>query len=242
MKKIYRIAVVFWSLLSAVLLAKDDLWTSIEKNNKKKLTEILAKINPSNKGDLNKKGPFGQTPVMLAVNKGNHEALKMLLEKSPDLTIKDNFSMTVLHHAIMIGDCDGMRMLLSTEDAPINAKNAYGETPLILAAKEGDTSIVNLLISYDKQKFSKDRLRQTIDLKSEKVKLDEKDSNGKTALMHAAESGHKDAVNSLVNAGVNTKEQDNDGNTALDLAKNGFKEAKDEMKKATYDVIIILLS
>ncbi len=48
-------------------------------------------------------------------------------------------------------------------------------------------------------------------------------SDGKTALIHAASSGNPETVNALIDAGSYVKQKDNSGKTALDYARNNPK-------------------
>ena len=53
--------------------------------------------------------------------------------------------------------------------------------------------------------------------------LDAQDADGWTALMYAVTVGSAAAVSALVKAGVKTETKNNDGETAMDLAKTNKK-------------------
>ncbi len=87
-----------------------------------------------------------------------------------------------------------------------NARDDYGWTPLMWAAKYGHKEIVELLLNKN-------------------VDIDAKDNNGYTALMFATMSGHKDVVELLIEAGADVNARDDFGKTALlNPARNGYKD------------------
>lgn len=69
----------------------------------------------------------------------------------------------------------------------IDMKNDAGETPLMVACREGKTLVVNLLLSTYKTS----------------LKVDEKSKDGWTALMYAAYNGYLSIFNALVKVGAN---------------------------------------
>lgn len=76
---------------------------------------------------------------------------------------------------------------------PIIATNL--DTPLMLAARNGDTEALEALLSSG-------------------VNVDDVDQNGRTAFIHAAISGEFDTAKLLLNAGANVNARDSEGRTA----------------------------
>lgn len=63
----------------------------------------------------------------------------------------------------------------------------------------------------------------TAQLIEKKVDLDAQDADGWTALMYAVTVGSAASVSALIKAGVKTETKNNDGETAMDLAKANKK-------------------
>ena len=123
-----------------------------------------------------------------AAAKGNIEAVKQYLDGGGDVNAKDDFDgRTPLHYAVQLGHKEIVELLIAN-DADVNAKNKYGETPLLSAATKG---IAELLIAKG-------------------ADVNAKDGNGRTPLHHAAWGGHKEIAELLIAAGadVNPKIQD----------------------------------
>ena len=82
----------------------------------------------------------------------------------------------------------------------INASNALGQTPLILASEQGREGTCKLLLSAG-------------------ARLEDRDNAGWTALISAANKGHMGTVLLLLGAGANIDAQSSLGSTALDRAE-----------------------
>ena len=81
----------------------------------------------------------------------------------------------------------------------VNAKDRYGHTPLIEAAKGGDLEAVK-------------------DLLHRGAEVDSQSEKGKTALHYAAANGHMDVVKQLLAYGAQVDARDRDWRTPLMLA------------------------
>ena len=85
----------------------------------------------------------------------------------------------------------------------VNAKNNYGMTALMLAARGGHTEIINALIEAGADNLT--------------------DSEGKTALIYAAwYNSNAETVNALIDAGSYVKQRDNSGRMALYYARENY--------------------
>ena len=94
------------------------------------------------------------------------------------------------------------------------AGHAAAQTPLIEAAKKGDTEKVQALLAQG-------------------ADVNAKDKGGFTALMDAAWEGHTDTVQALLAHGADVNAKDNNGDTALMMAKEkGHKEIVHILKEA----------
>ena len=81
----------------------------------------------------------------------------------------------------------------------LDLQNDNGETPLMIAAAEGHTRIVQILVTKG-------------------ARLDEQDNDFDTALVKATRNKHTEIVEILIEKGADDAIQNKDGNTALILA------------------------
>jgi ankyrin repeat protein len=131
---------------------------------------------------------------------GNRTAVADLLKQGADVNGPQGDGSTALHWAADREDLEMMQMLVRA-GANVNAKTRLGDiTPLLMAAKSGNSAVVDLLV---------------------KAGADTKavSTTGTTPLMLAAASGNADAVRILLNAGVPVNAKDlYQGQTALMFA------------------------
>ena len=81
-------------------------------------------------------GPNGESLLMLAVQAGNPETVKYLLEKGADVNATGPTGMTPLHLAAQQGEEELILLLLKSK-ADINAVTTDGQSPMELAIKNG---------------------------------------------------------------------------------------------------------
>jgi ankyrin repeat protein len=88
--------------------------------------------------------PWEPTPLGLAVEKGDLEIVKLLVQSgaNPNNGGVDNFP---LHDAVGLGRVDLVKILIKA-GIEINTHNYSGETPLMIAAYNGDLILVKTLI------------------------------------------------------------------------------------------------
>lgn len=107
--------------------------------------------------------------------------------------IKDN-----IFTAIRSIDYTSINVLLS-DGTDIDTVDRQGNTPLMIAAKVGNTRIVDIILSHDPD-------------------INKQNKNGATALIIAAETGQQHVVEKLINHGASLSISDQDGKTASQLA------------------------
>jgi ankyrin repeat protein len=182
MKKLILIAcaVIVSVMFSAVVCSagiNDELRSAVEKNDIKKVKELIAKG-----ADVNAKDNHGTTPLMFAALMERAEAAKVLIEKGADVNAKDPEGWTPLIFAIRLGQAEIAKLLIE-KGADANAKDTYGWTPLMHAAGLGHTAIVKI------------RLDKGADINAKSLK-------GDTALTIAEREKKKDMVILLQKAGA----------------------------------------
>ncbi|XP_067372481.1 ankyrin repeat domain-containing protein 50 isoform X2 [Channa argus] len=120
---------------------------------------------------------------------------------------------TLLLSAAQEGSAKIVELLLSHGSDALTSDH-QGQTPLTLASRQGHVKVLAVLL-----KWAKSQERETAVRMMEHV-----DSEGWTALRSAAWGGHKDAVQSLLNAGADVDGCDSQGRTALRAAAWGGHE------------------
>jgi uncharacterized protein len=94
------------------------------------------------KTDLNASNPADETPLMMAVLKGQVELVSAMLAKDADV---NKTGWTPLHYAATSGHIALINLLLE-KHAYIDAESPNGSTPLMMAAMYGTPSAVKLLL------------------------------------------------------------------------------------------------
>jgi ankyrin repeat protein len=94
--------------------------------------------------DVNKRSPYGTTPLHMAAGSGFKDLANLLIDKGADVNAKDNWNWTPLHSAAEEGHKDLVELLI-TKGANVNAGDGASRTPLWYAKDEGNTEIVELL-------------------------------------------------------------------------------------------------
>ena len=145
----------------------------------------------------------------IAVLSGNDsEIINILLEKGKvDVNEKDSWGYTALHFAVF-GECSTKTIdVLLSNGANIEARNSLGLTPLFEAVKHNDLIGVKTLIAHGADVTAKDK-------------------HGRTVLHYIARRGYSnkilEMIDSLIKAGANINEPDNEGATPLHNAYIGL--------------------
>ncbi len=94
--------------------------------------------------DVNARDPRGLSALHLTVYTGQLQTLRFLLDRGADVRAKGPSGMAPLHWANR-GSAEVVRLLIERK-AEINARNDYGNTSLILAAREGNREVVAALV------------------------------------------------------------------------------------------------
>jgi ankyrin repeat protein len=142
----------------------------------------------------------GGSSLVDAAMQGNHDVVKSMLKQGADVNTAQGDGMTALHWAAQKGDLELAQTLLYAGANVRATTRVGGYTPLLIASKSGNTSIVEALLGA-----GADPNGAT--------------TNGATPLMLAAQGGSAAAVNALLErkADVNAKEKVK-GETALMIA------------------------
>lgn len=165
------------------------------------------------------------TSLMLAAGEGHADVVKLLISRGADLEVRhqrtrqsqqetEDWEKTALFFATDRGHLDAARVLLDA-GAEVDTRKRDGRTPLMEAARKGQTEMADLLIRHGAQ----------LELKEEQW--------GWTALLFAANAGSTGAAKLLLAHGADPKVVDQDGKTALSLASaRGFPQIVELLKRS----------
>ena len=146
----------------------------------------------------------GATPLMFAIFKNNSRIVKELIDKGANVRAKDNEGNSVFLYACGFGDGNIIRMLLQKDKTLVNDKTPNGNlNGLHYAAAFNNLNTINFLI------------------KNVDMNINDRDSNGCTALYYAAYYAKKDAYNLLIKLGANKDIGDNYGVTPEYILSGG---------------------
>lgn len=151
--------------------------------------------------DVDSAGPDGLTPLYLASARGDHEAVRLLVNAGadPNVLLNDEearrregallFAWTPLMAAARLGHVLALQVLIDA-GAELEARDLQQRTPLHLAAEAGHLEVVRALVRAG-------------------AVLDADDNHRHTAAVFAAQAGHDAVVNLLREAGAaDTSEAD----------------------------------
>ncbi|MHC4558517.1 MAG: ankyrin repeat domain-containing protein, partial [Planctomycetota bacterium] len=138
--------------------------------------------------------------------------LLLLASLSLDTTFAQNKPTQALHQAVVSGDIDKVKSLIS-DGADVNFKNRMGWTPLHTAVRNSRKEIAILLIEKG-------------------ADISAKAGSGQTPLHFAADTGQKDVVELLITKGADVNAISSRRENALSLAKKkGHTEIADLLVK-----------
>ncbi|XP_046562347.1 serine/threonine-protein phosphatase 6 regulatory ankyrin repeat subunit C-like [Haliotis rubra] len=183
---------------------------------------------------IDSRGKYGQTSVMIAAYYGHTAVYDLLESKKCSMKILDDRDDNILHVACLGGKVDMVRHILSQRIFGIETRGQFGQTALMKAARMGHSEVFDVLlengsdfsvVDYDGDNIlhvaclSDDVDLVTSLLMSKRtLDLECRGQYGRTALMKAAEKGHRGVYDLLVSKGSNVSVLDDDGNNVLHVA------------------------
>lgn len=180
-------------------------------------------------------GGGGYSLIHALAEYGDAAPLRVLLERGADPDARDGDGNAAIHLATAHENAEHILPVLLAHSADIDSRTRKGETPLMIAVKNGRADIVKLLIDsgadigakddFEYNAFHHSAYQERADivriLLANWADVDGVSRYGRTALHIAADRGHGSVVKVLKEAGANLKLKDRNGKTAMDLAIGG---------------------
>ncbi|XP_008209622.1 GA-binding protein subunit beta-1-like isoform X1 [Nasonia vitripennis] len=136
---------------------------------KKYLVKLFLTCN--NIPNVNGKVDGDNFALMMAVQKGNAEIVKILLKHKADINMKiEKTGETALHYVCSIpdGGLDIMRLLLLNR-AEVCPKNSEGKTPFALMEQQGDEDRIKLMLRHIMALYEKTNRQPRARINDEKI-------------------------------------------------------------------------
>ncbi|MFG6489544.1 ankyrin repeat domain-containing protein [Roseateles sp. BYS78W] len=187
------------------------------------------------------------TPVddlVMAAEMNDPRVVSSLLLKGVDPNLTDSRGRTALFTAVREGSLKALESLLASPQVNVNAVNADGETPLMLAAIRGALPAVKALVERgaDVNRKGWTPLHYACSgpdngvaafLIAHGAELNARSENGTTPLMMAARYGSGDLVPMLLKAGAEPRAANEQELTAADFAqRSGRDNMAAELRRA----------
>ncbi|KAJ5077799.1 ada2a-containing complex component 3 isoform d [Anaeramoeba ignava] len=142
----------------------------------------------------NNKNNFGWSPLHISCIQGLHNHCEELLSNGADPDSVNNLGLSPIHYACKYGHSQCLNVLLKY-NAKLN-KLPDNETLLMLAAKHGNTEIIEILTKIGES-------------------VSEKRTDGQNAFHYAIKNGNLQSCSALLKAGADINSQDHSGYSSL---------------------------
>ncbi|XP_041462756.1 transient receptor potential cation channel subfamily A member 1 homolog isoform X2 [Lytechinus variegatus] len=187
-----------------------EVHKAAKSGNLSEIGRILKEDGDSGKDRLNEADKKDRTPLHHASQAGHLNVVKYLIENGADINAEGDNKRLAIHFAAMTKPGKSSRreessviLYLLTQDVDVNARDAFGLTPLHIAAMRGNKPAVFNLLSVDN------------------ININEKDKHDMTPLHVACLHGNDDIVAMLVGVGAEIQSQDSTFSSPLHAACQG---------------------
>jgi ankyrin repeat protein len=144
----------------------------------------------------------GSSPLIMCASSGAVEGVKLLLDRSADFDVVNDYGMTALMAAVDNNHTEASLLLLEKRVNPNQREKKRQWTALHMACLVGNRNISLALLANDKTNTSlRDSIVVTI-LKDNRTIVDSRDSKQRTPLSYCASSNNTQGVKALIAAGA----------------------------------------
>ena len=205
---------------------QDSLRDFINEHEGKEDFDINYKTEEPRKGEHKGEQEREMTALMYAAKKGLNEHLKILLENGARIYDSDSLGRTALMHAVRGGDhVEVVKTLLEAMKSEKGEKEAWKlcQQPIRIRGRREEKPLceprtVRKYLFWTSQKYW-NIIPEVDDFRSPGI--NQRDTSGETALMHAARMGHLNVVEALLKHGADKTLKQEDGEAAYELCKKG---------------------
>ncbi|XP_046563593.1 putative ankyrin repeat protein RF_0381 [Haliotis rubra] len=202
--------------------------------------DIVKYVLVEIRDDVNCRGQYGWTPVMIAAERGYRGMCDFLVGKDADLSVVGADGNTILHMACLGGDVELVQDVLRETQINVNVKGHEGMTPVMIAARMGNQILFDLLVSKGADVSIVDDHNNNIlhmaclggddamvidILLQKQFTINSSGQKGMTPIMFASRAGHGVVFDVLKSKGADVSALDDDGNNVLHLASLGGDDA-----------------
>ncbi|XP_067653568.1 ankyrin repeat and SOCS box protein 2-like [Haliotis asinina] len=120
-----------------------DLYYASSRGDLETVKRILAEGHV----DINYRGDYSKTPVMMAAQIGHRDVVEFLMGRGADMSLVDRGGNNVLYFACAGGDLETVKLILSMNVVDINVRNNYGYTAADWARGRRHQRVLDLLVS-----------------------------------------------------------------------------------------------
>ncbi|XP_067661560.1 ankyrin repeat domain-containing protein 50-like [Haliotis asinina] len=193
---------------------------------------IVKYILSLNSVDVNSRGWKSRTPVMVAAKQGHKEVVKLLVQHGTDLSLRDKLG-NVVQTACYRRQIDVVKYVLSLNSVDIKNRGWKKRIPEMIATELRNEEVVELLVKNEADLSLTDEDGHTIlhlvsykgcvDVLKYLLSLNYLDINSRgwnkmTPVMLAADHGHKEVIELLINHRADLSAIDKVGNNILHIA------------------------
>ncbi|XP_071086322.1 ankyrin-3-like, partial [Haliotis cracherodii] len=192
----------------------------------------VKRVLAQDKVDINSRDKRGWTPVVVAALARHGELVDFLVKKGADMSSVNNSGDNILHQACSGGDVEIVKRILALEKVDINSRDQNGETPVMMAARDGHVQLVEVLVKKGADmslvnnggdnilhQACKGGDIETVKevLAQDKLDINSRGKTGQTPVMKAARAGY----GGLVKKGADMTLVNNDGDDILHQSCRG---------------------
>ena len=193
--------------------------------NKEILQAIISLV-----ADINASNMDGETALLIACQKGNIDAIDILLNAGADPNIADSVGVTCIQHVVFEACSKETLQAIINHGADVNSTNKNNVTSLMTACENGNIDAIDVLLNAGANPniadtegvtcihhavnggCNKEILQAIISLVAD---INASNMDGETALLIACKKGNIDAIDILLNAGADPNIADSVGVTCI---------------------------
>ncbi|XP_046543054.1 serine/threonine-protein phosphatase 6 regulatory ankyrin repeat subunit B-like [Haliotis rubra] len=195
--------------------------------------EMVKYVISLNFVDINSRGHYGRTPMMVAAFKGHREVFDLVMSKGGDASLVDKNDDNILHWVCRGGHVEMVKYVISLNFVDINSRGHYGRTPMMVAAFKGHREVFDLILSEGGDASLVDKSGDNtlhfvirgehVEMVKYVISLNFVDINsrghyGRTPMMVAAANGHRRVFDLVMSKGGDASLVDKNGHNILHLA------------------------